>query len=80
MGMMGWGGMGFGWFFGLLNMLLILALLAGLFYLGLRAWGGGGGPKKDEALEALRLRYARGELDEESYRRLRKELERGGEA
>lgn len=78
--MMGWGGMGFGWFLGLLNMLLILALLAGLFYLGLRAWGGGGGPKKDEALEALRLRYARGELDEETYRRLRKELERGGEA
>ena len=78
--MMGWGGMGFGWFFGLLNMLLILALLAGLFYLGLRAWGGGGGPKKDAALEALRLRYARGELDEETYRRLRKELEQGGEA
>ncbi len=78
--MMGFGSMGFGWFLGLLNMLLILALLAGLFYLGLRAWGRGGGPKKDEALEALRLRYARGELDEESYRRLRKELERGGEA
>lgn len=78
--MMGWGGMGFGWFLGLLNMLLILALLAGLFYLGLRAWGGGGGPRKDEALEALRLRYARGELDEKSYRRLRKELEKRGEA
>ncbi|QWK23011.1 MULTISPECIES: hypothetical protein [Thermus] len=79
--MMGWGSMGFGWFFGLLNMLLVLALLGLLLYLGLRAWERGGGePRKDAALEALRLRYARGELDEETYRRLRKELEKGGEA
>ena len=74
--MMGWGGMGFGWFFGLLNMLLVLALLGLLLYLGLRAWE----RKGDAALEALRLRYARGELDEETYRRLRKEPEKGGEA
>jgi putative membrane protein len=73
--------MGFGWFFGLLNMLLVLALLGLLLYLGLRAWERGSGePRKDAALEALRLRYARGELDEETYRRLRKELEQGGEA
>ncbi|WCM40389.1 hypothetical protein [Thermus antranikianii] len=79
--MMGWGSMGFGWFFGLLNMLLVLALLGLLLYLGLRAWERGSGePRKDAALEALRLRYARGELDEETYRRLRKELEKGGEA
>lgn len=79
--MMGWGGMGFGWFFGLLSMLLVLALLGLLLYLGLRAWERGNGePKKDAALEALRLRYARGELDEETYKRLRKELEKGGAA
>jgi len=73
--------MGFGWFFGLLSMLLVLALLGLLLYLGLRAWERGSGePKKDAALEALRLRYARGELDEETYKRLRKELEKGGAA
>ncbi|TBH20502.1 hypothetical protein [Thermus thermamylovorans] len=79
--MMGWGSMGFGWFFGLLNMLLVLALLGLLLYLGLRAWERGSGePRKDAALEALRLRYARGELDKETYKRLRKELEKGGGA
>lgn len=79
--MMGWGGMGFGWFFGLLSILLVLALLGLPLYLGLRAWERGSGePKKDAALEALRLRYARGELDEETYKRLRKELEKGGAA
>ncbi|VCU54370.1 hypothetical protein TTHN1_02185 [Thermus thermophilus] len=73
--------MGFGWFFGLLSILLVLALLGLLLYLGLRAWERGSGePKKDAALEALRLRYARGELDEETYKRLRKELEKGGAA
>ena len=81
MGMMGWGGMGgFGGFFGLFNMLLFLALLAFLVYLGFRAlerWAGRKG--KDEALEALRLRYAKGELAEETFKKLKRELE-GGEA
>ena len=76
MGMMGWGGMGFGGFFGLLSMLLFLGLLGFLVYLGVKALEGGGKSRsKDEALEALRLRYARGELDEETYKRRKKELE-----
>lgn len=80
-GMMGWGSMGFGWFYGLLSVLLVLALLGLLLYLGLRAWERGSGePKRDTALETLRLRYAKGELDEETYRRLRKELEKRGGA
>ncbi|WP_038058764.1 hypothetical protein [Thermus amyloliquefaciens] len=79
--MMGWGGMGFGWFSGLLSMLLVLVLLGLFLYLALGVWQWGSGEgKRDAALEALRLRYARGELDEETYRKLRKELEKGGEA
>jgi putative membrane protein len=72
--------MGFGGFFGLFNMLLFLALLGFLVYLGFRAlerWEGRKG--KDEALETLRLRYAKGELDEETFRQLKRELE-GGKA
>ncbi|WP_022799227.1 hypothetical protein [Thermus islandicus] len=75
--MMGWGGMGFGGFFGLFGMLLFLGLLALLVYLGFQALERRS--NRDGALEALRLRYAKGELDEETFRRLKKELE-GGEA
>ncbi len=66
MGMMGGWGMGLGG-------LGTLAVLGLLFYLAL--------PRKketDEALETLRLRYAKGELDEETFKRLKKELG-GGE-
>lgn len=68
MGMMGWWGMGLGGF----GALLVLGLLFYLVYLTL--------PKKGEtdgALETLRLRYAKGELDEETFKRLKREL--GGE-
>jgi putative membrane protein len=34
---------------------------------------------RDKALETLRLRYAKGELDEETFRQLKRELE-GGKA
>ena len=81
MGMMGWGGMGgFGGFFGLFSARHFLALLGLPVYLGCRAlgrWEGRTG--KDEALEALRLRYAKGELAEETFKKLKRELE-GGEA
>ena len=76
MGMMGWGGMGFGGFFGLFGMLLFLGLLALLVYLSFKALEGQEGRKdRDKALETLRLRYAKGELDEETFRQLKRELE-----
>ncbi|WP_337844470.1 hypothetical protein [Thermus sp.] len=67
--MMGWWGMGLGGF----GALLVLGLLFYFVYLTL--------PKKGEtdgALETLRLRYAKGELDEETFKRLKRELG-GGE-
>jgi putative membrane protein len=76
MGMTGWGGMGFGGFFGLFGMLLFLGLLALLVYLSFKALEGQEGRKdRDKALETLRLRYAKGELDEETFRQLKRELE-----
>jgi putative membrane protein len=64
--------MGFGGFFGLFGMLLFLGLLALLVYLSFKALEGQEGRK---ALETLRLRYAKGELDEETFRQLKRELE-----
>jgi putative membrane protein len=61
--------MGFGGFFGLFGMLLFLGLLALLVYLSFKALEGQEGRKdRDKALETLRLRYAKGELDEETFR------------
>lgn len=73
--MMGYGGMAGGmWLFSL----LVVAALLALGYLALRtATGGrpGAGPPAGEASDAARRlldeRYARGEIDEEEYRRRR---------
>jgi len=76
----GWGyGMG-GW--GLLFGILWFVLIAWLVYAVVRAMtrgdgGGGGGGRggSDRALEVLRERYARGEIDKETYERMKRDLE-----
>ncbi len=67
----GFGYGGFGWVFGI----LWFALLAWLVYALVRALGrteapGGG----DRALELLRERYARGEIDRETFERMKRDL------
>jgi putative membrane protein len=63
---------------GVLWMLLMLAVLV-LAVLGVvwlvRNLRDGGKRESDNALETLRERYARGEIDEEEYRARRKELQ-----
>lgn len=57
----------FGWVWGVLFLLLVVLLAVLLVRLL--------APKKeDRALEILRERYARGELDEETFRKMRQEL------
>lgn len=71
---------GWMWFGTILSGLFGLVLLA-LFVLG-AVWlfqqvtgdGGSGGGSGDEALEILRSRYAKGEISEEEFRRMRDEL------
>lgn len=66
----GWGGdwgMGMGWgLFGLMHVLWWVVLVGGavLLFRALRSGGGGG---RDKALEILRERYARGEIDQAEY-------------
>jgi putative membrane protein len=71
----GFGYGGGGWFFGLLWFLLI----AWLVWTLVRAMGGGGSPGEsraasDRALEILRERYARGEIDRETFERMKRDL------
>jgi putative membrane protein len=75
---MGWGGWGmmFGWTF-----ILVLVVLA-VWAIGQGKWPGGGsgdrgaGAGEDRAEAVLREQYARGEIDEETYRRRLNELRR----
>lgn len=73
-----WGdGTMLGWMFvvGIVMQLLFLAALVGGGYLIYRAVTGDGSDS-DQALEALRLAYARGELTDEEYEQRREALER----
>lgn len=80
-GMGGWG-MGFGWIVGIVVMALIVWGLVGAFRPhrneyeeDFGAWRSAADRSADQALSILKERYARGELDEETYWRMRGELE-----
>ncbi|GAB6859912.1 SHOCT domain-containing protein [Haloplanus litoreus] len=72
-----WGGeTATGWVLiaGLLSRLLTLLVLVGAGYLGYRALTGRG-DGADQAVEELRMAYARGDLTDEEYERRRQTLE-----
>lgn len=69
-GMGGWG-MGLGWIVPLLLIGLVVWAVVAL----VRSRTGDQGDAADRSLAILKERYARGELDEETYRRMRRELE-----
>lgn len=82
-GMMGWGG---GWGMSWIGMILMaafwIAVIVGIVFLirwlilSTRQGGDGGGRPQagDTALEILRQRYARGEIDRETFEKMRKDL------
>jgi len=70
-----WCGFGYGiggWVFGL----LWFALAAWLIYTLVRGFGGGAErtASEDPALRILKERYARGEIDKETFERMKKDL------
>jgi len=74
---MGPGMMFFWWpFMFLIPLMLIGLIVLAAYYLG--SWGRRGtysyGRVEDDALRVLRERYARGEITEEQYRKMREEL------
>ena len=71
--MQGYGFMGFGGFFGLIFWLLLIIgiILAIKWVLGASSSVG----KSPSALEILKQRYASGEISEEQYHRMKKEIQ-----
>ncbi|MCE3272727.1 MAG: hypothetical protein K0S57_3124 [Ramlibacter sp.] len=67
-----WAG-GWGWF-GLLHLAWWLLLIAGAVLLVRALAGGGWGARHDSALQILRERFARGEIDAAEYAERRKQL------
>ena len=68
--MMTYGGGWFGWF----APLMMLGLLVGVVLLVAGALNSGGRHADDEALDQLRVRFARGEIDAEQFEQMRRTL------
>jgi len=69
----GWGFFGLHWIFAIVFWALVAwGLVALVGYLSRR--GGEGGPRRDPALDALRTRYAKGELSREEFLRMKDDL------
>lgn len=74
-GHMGWGG----WIIMWIGMLLFWAVLVAFVVWAIRAWGGQRpgtteGPPRQSALDIARERYARGEINDEEFERIRRGL------
>lgn len=65
-------GGGFMWIF----WIVLIAVLVFVIKLVMDSQSGGKTSKEDSPLEILKRRYARGEIDEETYRHRREELEK----
>ena len=72
-GMMGWGGIGYGWWMPLVGVVFLVVLIVGL-YLVFSAYRR---PERlaTTALDILKERYAKGEITEEQYQRMKNEIQ-----
>ena len=72
-GMMGWGGIGYGWWMPLVGVIFLVVLIVGL-YLVFSAYRR---PERlaTTALDILKERYAKGEITEEQYQRMKNEIQ-----
>jgi putative membrane protein len=73
-GMMGWDGIGYGWWMPLGGLIFLILLIVGL-YLLFSAYHRSEQISGTSAIEILKERYAKGEITEEQYQKMKKELE-----
>ena len=71
-GMMGYGYFGFGWLF----QILILVIFFLIIWWMLRSSGNFGFKANESALDILKKRLAKGEIDSKEFERLKKEIEK----
>lgn len=72
----GMGGFGFGWIFMILWWALIIVGIVALVKWVMSSGAGGRSSGDGRALDILKERYARGEIDQEEYDKKRRDLER----
>jgi len=73
-GMMGWGGMGYGWWMPWGGLIFLILLIVGLYLV----FSGYHKPEQvsgSTAIKILKERYAKGEISEEQYQKMKTELE-----
>ena len=70
----GWGP-GFGWLFMLLIWILIIVVIAAIVKWIVSTTGGAQAPQKQTALDILKERYARGEIDQAEFEQKRRDIE-----
>ena len=73
-----WGDMGWGWGWGMIGtvhmLLWWILIVLGIVVLAKWLFGGARGSAGDRALEVLRERYARGEIDKEEFEKRKRDL------
>ena len=73
--MMWWDGMGWGWLvFGGIFMLLFWGAIIALIVWGVKKLGERGGGTGSSALDIVKERYARGEISQEEFEKIKKSL------
>jgi putative membrane protein len=73
-GMMGWGGIGYGWWMPIVGVVFLIVVIVGL-YLVFSGYRKPEKPATGSALDILKERYAKGEITEEQYQKMKKEIE-----
>jgi len=68
----GWGG--FGMTFMIIFWVLIVALIITLIWFLVQKGSSNNKPSNESALDILKKRYSRGEIDEEEYQRIKKQI------
>jgi putative membrane protein len=67
-------GMGFGWIFALILIVVIVWAAVRVADASRTRQGQGGYSNRNDAMEILKARYAKGEIDREEFERMKKDL------